>query len=54
MLCEQILGKLPDFDLSGKSGAKTIRLLQSTTSHAYYAAEDSRRHGSKRGEKARF
>ena len=66
MLCEQILGKLPDFDLSGKtveyvdiewhetfkkyikrqpiteqrsvsamhrySGAKTIRLLQSTTS----------------------
>ena len=62
MLCEQIWGKLPDFDLSGKtveyvdiewheafkkihkkttdhgtamhrcSGAKTIRLLQSTTS----------------------
>lgn len=61
MLCEQILGKLPDFDLSGKTveyvdiewheafkkihkkttdhgteignpGAKTIRLLQSTTS----------------------
>lgn len=88
MLCEQILGKLPDFDLSGKTveyvdiewheafkkihkkttdhgterqlpciavlGQRRYVYYNLQRAHAYYAAEDSRRHGSKRGEKARF
>lgn len=88
MLCEQIWGKLPDFDLSGKTveyvdiewheafkkyikdnrsrnrdrqppctavlGRRRYVYYNLQRAHAYYAAEDSRRHGSKRGEKARF
>ena len=87
MLCEQIWGKLPDFDLSGKTVEyvdiewhEAFKKIHKKTTdhgteignrhaplfwgryvyynlqraHAYYAAEDSRRHGSKRGEKARF